>query len=166
MYNTQNLYNTTTQTGAVVVDNTPPSIGVPYQNPPGQSVDPSVTLNVSQGSSVSVSVNITDPSGVEQATLSYNNGSGWVNLTMSLSTGNQYAATIPGQSAGTSVTYYVTATDGALNTGRTPADTLYYPYNVISEFPNFALLLLILAVGATLVVVTSKTTKRKSPPLK
>jgi hypothetical protein len=162
LYNTFYLGATATQTSAVVTDNTPPTIGTPYQNPPGQLVDPSVTLNVTQGSTVNVSVNITDAaSGVKQVILSYNNGSGWVNQTMS-ATGNLYAATIPGQPAGTSVTYYITAIDNVLNTARTPSDQLYYQYNVIPEFANFAVLLLILAVGTTLATVTSRTTKPKN----
>ena len=164
MYNTLYLSTTATNTSAVVVDNTPPTMSTPYQDPPGQSVVANVTLNVTQGSSmvnVNVSVNITDAaSGVKQAILSYNTGSGWVNLTMS-PTGNLYTATIPGQPNGTMVTYYLTAIDNVLNTARTPTDQLYYPYNVVPEF-NFAVLLLILAIGTTLAIVTSRTTKRKS----
>jgi hypothetical protein len=165
MYNTLYLSTTATNTSAVVVDNTPPTMSTPYQDPPGQSVVANVTLNVTQGSSmvnVNVSVNITDAaSGVKQAILSYNTGSGWVNLTMS-PTGNLYTATIPGQPNGTMVTYYMTAIDNVLNTARTPTDQLYYyPYNVVPEF-NFAVLLLILAIGTTLAIVTSRTTKRKS----
>jgi len=164
MYNTYYLSTTATNTSAVVVDNTPPTMSTPYQNPPGQSVDPNVTLNVTQGSAmvnVNVSVNITDAaSGVKQGILSYNTGSGWVNLTMS-PTGNLYTATIPGQPNGTMVTYYITAIDNVLNAARTPTDQLYYPYNVVPEF-NSAVLLLILAIGTTLTIVTSRTTKRKS----
>jgi hypothetical protein len=164
MYNTLYLSTTATNSSAVVVDNTPPTIDNPYQDPPGQSVVANVTLNVTQGSSmvnVNVSVNITDAaSGVKQAILSYNTGSGWVNLTMS-PTGNLYTATIPGQPNGTVVNYYITAIDNVLNTARTPTDQLYYPYNVVPEF-NFAVLLLILAIGTTLAIVTSRTTKRKS----
>jgi hypothetical protein len=167
MYNTYNLSATATQTSAVMIDNTPPTIGTPYQDPPGQYVNSSVTLNVNQSLDVSVSVNITDTaSGVEQAILSYNiNATGWVNQTMT-ATGNLYNATIPGQTAGTTVTYYITAIDRALNTARTPTGQLNYPYNVIiPEFNSTALLLilaLILAIGTTLAIVTSKTTKRKS----
>jgi hypothetical protein len=166
MYNTYYLSTTATNTSAVIVDNTPPTMSTPYQNPPGQSVVANVTLNVTQGSSpvtVNVSVNITDAaSGVRQAILSYsvNSGSTWVNLTMS-PTGNLYTATIPGQPNGTVVTYYITAIDNVLNAARTPTDQLYYPYNVVPEF-NFAVLLLILAIGTTLAIATSRTTKRKS----
>jgi hypothetical protein len=168
MYNTYYLSTTATNTSAVVVDNTPPTIGTPYQDqpPPGQSVVANVTLNVTQGSSmvnVNVSVNITDAtSGVKQAILSYNTTSGWVNQTMSHPNGNLYTATIPGQPNGTLVTYYITAIDNVTNAAWTPTDRLlYYQYNVIPEF-NFAVLLLILAIGTTLAIVTSRTTKRKS----
>lgn len=112
---------------------------------------------------VNVSVNITDAaSGVKQAILSYNNGTGWVNQTMSHPNGTLYTATIPGQANGTFVTYYITAFDNVSNAAWTPTDRLlYYQYNVIPEF-NFAVLLLILAIGTTLAIVTSRTTKRKS----
>jgi len=168
MYNTLYLSTTATNTSAVIVDNTPPTIGTPYQDQPspGQSVVANVTLNVTQGSSmvnVNVSVNITDAaSGVKQAILSYNNGTGWVNQTMSHPNGTLYTATIPGQANGTFVTYYITAFDNVSNAAWTPTDRLlYYQYNVIPEF-NFAVLLLILAIGTTLAIVTSRTTKRKS----
>jgi hypothetical protein len=161
MYNNYGLSTTASQTNAVVIDNTSPSVSTAYQNPPGQLADPTVTLNVSQGTAVTVSVNVTDASsGVKQAVLSYNNGAGWVNQTMS-GTGSLYTATIPGQPAGTAVTYYVTAIDNALNAARTPTDQLYYPYSVVPEF-NFALLLLIVAIGTTLAMLTSRTTRRKS----
>ncbi|MGD0029027.1 MAG: hypothetical protein ABSC91_08825 [Candidatus Bathyarchaeia archaeon] len=168
MYNTLYLSTTATNTSAVIVDNTPPTIGTPYQDQPapGQPVVANVTLNVTQGSSmvnVNVSVNITDAaSGVNRAILSYNNGTGWVNVTMSHPSGTLYAATIPGQPNGTFVTYYITAFDNVSNAAWTPTDRLlYYQYNVIPEF-NFAVLLLILAIGTTLAIVTSRTTKRKS----
>jgi hypothetical protein len=115
---------------------------------------------------VTVSANVTDVSGVTNVTLFYNNGSGWVNETMTLSTGNLYTATIPGQLLGTSVNYYITATNSLNGTTRTPGDQLYYPITVVPEFGSFAMLLLILAVATTLATVTSRTTKRKSPPLK
>jgi len=145
---------------------TGPQISTPYQNPPGQFASSSVTLQVANETDVTVSANITDVSGVASATLFYNNGSGWVNETMTLSTGNLYTATIPGQPLGTSVTYYITATNSLNSTTRSPGDQLYYPITVVPEFGSFVMLLLILAIATTLATVTSRTTKRKSPPLK
>jgi hypothetical protein len=140
---------------------TGPHIGIPYQNPPGQYTNSSVTLYVMNNTSVIVTANITDVIGVTSATLSYNNGSGWVNLTMSLTTGNQYTATIPGQGwtapSGTKLTYYITAINSLTSTARTPAGQLYYPYVVTPEFGSFAVLLLTLAIGTVVVAVMSKT---------
>jgi hypothetical protein len=134
-------------------------IGTPYQNPPGQNVAPGVTLQVNNDTDVTVSANITDTISITNATLSYNNGSGWVNQTMS-ATGNLYAATIPGQPQGTNVTYYITATD-SLNYTRSPTGQLYYPYTVIPEFGSFMVLLLVLVIGTTLVIVMSKTKRAR-----
>jgi hypothetical protein len=170
LYNTYNLSTTATQTNAIVIDNTPPIIETLYQTPPGETVQPNVTVNVDQGLNVTVRVNVTDAtSGVKQVILSYNvTATEWANITMQKTTGNEYTATIPSSqlSIGTTITYYITALDNATNTAKTPTNGIYFQYHVIPEFSNFTVLLLILAIGTTLALAASKTTKRKSPPLK
>jgi len=170
MFNAYNLSTTVTQTNAIVIDTAPPIIETPYQTPPGQTIQPNVTVNVDQGLNVTVRVNVTDAtSGVKQVILSYNvTATEWTNITMQKTTGNEYTATIPSSqlSIGTTVTYYITALDNATNTAKTSTNGIYFQYHVIPEFSNFAVLLLILAIGTTLAVAASKTTKRKSPPLK
>jgi hypothetical protein len=65
-------------------------------------------------------------------------------------------------SARANVTYYIKAVYNLNNTATTLTDELYIQYNVVPEFPNFALLLLILTVGTALTMVTAKTKKGKS----
>jgi PKD repeat protein len=170
MFNAYNLSTTVTQTNAIVIDTAPPIIETPYQTPPGQTIQPNVTVNVTQGLNVTVRVNVTDAtSGVKQVILSYNvTATEWANITMQKTTGNEYTATIPSSqlSIGTTITYYITALDNTTNTAKTPTNGIYFQYHVIPEFSNFTVLLLILAIGTTLAVAASKTTKRKSPPLK
>jgi len=162
--------NIGTDTVTFTQDTTPPSIYPPYQDPPGKTVEPNVTVEVDVGLNVTVRVNVTDAtSGVKQVIISYNvTATEWTNITMQKTTGNEYMATIPSSqlSIGTTITYYITAVDNATNTAKTPTNGIYFQYHVIPEFSNFAVLLLILAIGTTLAVAASKTTKRKSPPLK
>ncbi|MEM2117922.1 MAG: Ig-like domain-containing protein [Candidatus Bathyarchaeia archaeon] len=66
---------------------------------------------------VLVSVNVTEPqfaSGVKEVILAYNNGTGWMNTTMSVQ-GGLYVATIPAFPYGTLVQYRVYAFDNARN---------------------------------------------------
>jgi len=140
---------------------TGPYISTPYQNPPGNYVSTTVTLQVPNATSVTVSTNITDVSGISSATLFYNNGSGWVNQTMT-STGNLYTGTIPGQVPGTTVSYYITATNNLNVTATTVVNSLYFEYNVIPEFTNLALLLFILAIGSAVITVISRSRRRKT----
>jgi PKD repeat protein len=162
--------NIGTDTVTFTQDTTPPSIYPPYQDPPGQTVQANVTVNVDPGQNITIRVNVTDTlSGIKQVMLTYNtSATEWANITMLKTTGNEYTATIPSSqlSIGTTVTYYITATDNTNNTAKTPTNGIYFQYHVVPEFSNFAVLLLILAIGTTLAIAASKTTKRKSPPLK
>ncbi|MGI9455914.1 MAG: lamin tail domain-containing protein, partial [Aeoliella sp.] len=61
---------------------------------------------------ITVSTFISDPDGIGSATLWYRpNGGSWTSLSMSLGGDGKYFASIPGQSAGTIVQFYVEATD-------------------------------------------------------
>ncbi len=81
---------------------------------------------------VSVLVNATEAefaSGVKEVILSYNNGAGWINVTMTLQEG-LYAATIPEFAFGTTVQYRVYAFDIAGNW----ANVDIYSYTVQDRF--------------------------------
>jgi hypothetical protein len=148
MYNTDVLGNTTTQTNAVMIDNTPPTIGTPTQVPLNSSgVQPTDTVNVS--------VSVTDTgSGVYNVTLGYNNGT-WYEVTMTLTSG-LWQASIPPQSAGTTVQYNITAYDKAGNKAVNDNAGAYYIYNVMPEFPTVTVLIALMASTAILTVLVKK----------
>ena len=160
IFNTHNLSTTATQTNAVIIDNTPSTISNPYQDPPGQVVYPGVTIEVNVGQNVTVRVNVTDlTSGVKTVILSCNvTATQWANITMQ-KTGNEYTATIPSSQLPvcTTITYYITATDNAGNTAKTPTSGIYFQYHVIPEFTQtLAVLLIFLAFAATIAIRKKK----------
>jgi hypothetical protein len=71
---------------------------------------------------VTVSVNAADPENMASVALKYSvNAGAWQNATMVSQGGGRYAATIPGQSAGALVQFYVEGTDGAGAVSQYPA---------------------------------------------
>jgi hypothetical protein len=148
--------NTGSQTVTFTVDTAPPVILTPTQVPAANSVQPN--------EAVTVSANVTDAiSGVSSATLSYSNDTvTWTNVTMTYNaTTGLYQATIPGYPGGTSISYYVSAIDGAGNSAVNNNAGTYYVYPVIPEFPTITVLLMLMALAAALIVLTKrrKTTK-------
>ena len=99
---------------------------------------------------VKVAVDVSDSvSGVESVTLSYSidNWSTWENLPMNLnSTNGLWQATIPGQEIWTTVNYKILCYDNAGNDAFSNGTGLYYEYQVISEFPSWTILPLLLIV--------------------
>ena len=168
MFNTYNLSTTATQTNAIIIDSTPPSIGLPYQEPPGQTIQPNQTVNVDLGLNVTVRVNVTDAtSGVKQVILSYTynvTATQWANITMQPTTGNEYNATIPSSQLpiSTTITYYITATDNTDNTAKTPTNGIYFQYHVIPEFTYTLAILLTLLAFAALIAITKRKEQRLS----
>jgi hypothetical protein len=148
--------NIGSQTVTFTVDTAPPVIKTPTQIPAANSVQPN--------QAVTVSANVTDAiSGVSSATLSYSNDTvTWTNVTMTYNaTTGLYQATIPGYPGGTTVSYYVSAIDGAGNSAVNNNAGTYYVYSVIPEFPTITVLLVLMALATALIVLTKrrKTTK-------
>ena len=111
-----NVYSTRV---IVTVDNTEPTIGEPSISPEAPT----------EGDTVIVKVNVTDAlSGLREVILSYSTDGGitWTNITMTLGPEGYYTATIPGQPAGTTVSYKIYACDIAGNWARSPT----YSYTV------------------------------------
>jgi branched-chain amino acid transport system substrate-binding protein len=105
-------------------DITPPAISGIEKSPGTPTVDNDVT----------VSATITDALvGVKTASLHYSTDDGvtWTSLPMELTGGTKYAATIPKQTNGTVVRYYINATDSNLNTASSTAAT----YTVSTDRP-------------------------------
>jgi parallel beta-helix repeat protein len=138
-------------------DITPPTIGTPSRIPDG---------DVFPDQEVTISVNVTDAiSGVKNVTLFYttNNGDTWTSLPMNYnSASGSYMATIPGQPAGTLVRYKIVAYDHAGNNATIDGTEAYCIYQVIPEFPQNPILILLMLT--TLITTTLWKTKRKHQP--
>jgi len=149
--------NTVEKTVAVNVDNTPPSIGTPSWLPEEPYAD----------KQVNVSSLVSDPapgSGLKSVILRYkNNADGeWQSIEMvEISSGN-WTATIPGQSAGENVTFYIESLDNVENS----AETQKYSYTVGALPVPWALYaavgLGIAALVATAIYLWYRRRKRKS----
>ncbi|MEM4713144.1 MAG: right-handed parallel beta-helix repeat-containing protein [Candidatus Bathyarchaeia archaeon] len=139
---------------AYFVDDIPPQISDPSQNPPPENVQPY--------QDVTVTVTVTDyGSGVKNVTLWYStdNGTTWTTLNMTELLANTYQATIPGYGNCTWVTYKIIAYDNTENMAVKDNNGYNYQYHVIPEIPSTTLLLAILTL-TTLIAIIWKT-KRK-----
>jgi hypothetical protein len=142
----------------VYASTTPPTIGTPTQVP--------LSNNVNASQSVTVSVNVTDNSGVglKNVTLSYSttNVPPFPNvaaMTLNATTG-LWDYTIPGYPDGTTVYYYVTAYDNAGIFAVNNNSSLYFSYPVVPEFFSAVLLIVILVAMASAVVLMRKKINR------
>ena len=150
--------NTASDTVTFTLDTTPPAISNPYQNPPGQIIQPNTIVNVDAGQNVTVTTNITEPY-LDTVTLSYKiNQTQWINITMTHTTGNEYTATIPSSNlpVGANVTYYITATDKAGNTAKTPTNGIYFQYSIVPEFTTLTMLIILLISTILAVAINRK----------
>ena len=91
-------------------DNTPPSVEV------------SSPSSVPIGQAILVRANVSDPSGIVAATLFYRGtqDTGYHSLAMTIVTGTNWTATIPGQRSAGTVDFYVVANDTWENEARAP----------------------------------------------
>jgi len=124
----------------VILEDSPPTIGSPIQEP----------TTVTSSQNVTVSVSVTDESGVLEVILSYSTDEGatWTNVTMSKVAGDVYEGGIPGFSYGTNVSYIIIAYDIFGNDAVKPNTGQYYVYEVIPEFSTWPVFL------ATLILIT------------
>jgi hypothetical protein len=127
-------------------DATLPSISTPVNMPLEPTPDQEVTITVE----------VTDSSGVQMVILSYNDNGEYTNVTMSLITGNTYSADIPSMPDETEVRYRIIATDNLGNVAENDNLGLLYNYTVIPEFPSATIFALtfITATYARTVAVT------------
>jgi len=131
------------------VDNTPPTIGVPLQDPDSASVE--------SDQSVTVSVEVTDEGvGVSGVVLSYSidGGHTWIDTAMPSISVNTYSGEIPAFEEGKNIQYKILAYDSADNLAVEDNSESYYSYTVIPEFQNF--LILIFIVSTVLAIILTK----------
>ncbi|MGB9684129.1 MAG: hypothetical protein ACPL1Z_04270 [Candidatus Bathyarchaeales archaeon] len=154
--------NTASDTVSFTLDNTAPSISNPYQDPPGQVVQPGETVEVEVGYNITVKVNVTELN-PEKVSLYYNiSATEWREIQMNPTTGNQYTATIPSGSLEpcTTIYYYILAVDKAGNTAQTPVAGVYFETHIISEF---TMLTIIVALLAFTVAIAAKGKNKTRP---
>lgn len=132
-------------------DNNAPIISIPSRIPEGQ---------VQPNQEVEISVNITDlESGVKNATIYYNLNSSqtWVRIVMDCnSTSTFYNVTIPGQPEETYVRYRIVAFDEVGNNATLDGTEPYCVYQVIPEFPSFAIIPLFMTAILLAAIVYGK----------
>lgn len=146
-----------------VIDTTPPAISNPYQNPPGQTVQPGETVEIEVGFNITVKVSATDFC-IEKVSLYYNvSATEWREIQMTPTASGEYAATIPSSSYPpcTTIQYYIKAVDLAGNTAQTPTAGVYFTSHIISEYQKIVLAALLPTI--TLIIALAKKWKRKSP---
>ena len=144
---------------AYFIDNIPPEISEPWQDPPANNVQPL--------QNVTVWVNVTDyGTGIKNVTLWYsiNNGTTWtiINMTeLPIPSGMwiTYKATIRGYENCTWITYKIVAYDNAGNNATKDNNGYDYQYHVIPEFPSMPILILLMLT--TLITTALWKTKRK-----
>jgi parallel beta-helix repeat protein len=141
---------------AFFVDDIPPEIGTPTQDPTPDNVQPYQT--------VTVRINVTDfGTGVHNVTLWYslNNGTTWTPTNMTEISENIYQATIPGYENCTWVSYKIVAYNNAGNNATKDNFAFYYKYHVIPEFPSAATMSLFMFFIMLAVVFTKGRLPRK-----
>jgi len=139
-----------------VLDITPPTIGIPSQNPGPTAVGPYQNVNVT--------VEVTDEgTGVREVNISYSidEGETWINTTMNNTEGNTYLGEIPGFLADTHVQYKIIAHDNADNPAVEDNAGEYYVYTVIPEFQG--LIILIIIVTTSIAMILAKKKKQLQP---
>jgi parallel beta-helix repeat protein len=147
---------------AYFIDNIPPEISEPWQDPLPDNVQPF--------QNVTVWVNVTDyGTGIKNVTLWYsiNNGTSWTIRNMTAlpipsDTWITYEATIDGYENCTWVTYKIIAYDNAENNATKDNNGYGYQYHVIPEYPFTPILILLILT--TLTATTLWETKRKRQP--
>jgi len=133
----------------VAMDNTAPQIIALYHHPETPL----------EGQEVKVFVNITDMSGVKNATILFkvNDGEIWFNATMSYNSSTRlFEGTIPEMPAGTTISYIVVIYDNLENVAIGDNEGEYYIYTVIHEFPTLTVLLLSFLLFAIILILTQK----------
>jgi hypothetical protein len=146
--------------GSRTLDTTPPTIGIPSQNPGPTAVEPR--------QNVTVTANVVDEeTGIREVILSYsvNESQTWINITMKNISNNIYAVEIPGFEAGTHVQYKIIAYDKANNAAVEDKNGEYYVYTVIPEFQNNIILIFMVIVLIMFVLTKSRKVHDSKSPI-
>jgi parallel beta-helix repeat protein len=143
---------------AYFIDDIPPEIGDPWQDPPPDNVQPL--------QNVTVWVSVTDyGTGIKNVTLWYrvNNGLEWTILNMTEISQGTYQAIIQGYENCTWVTYKIVAYDNAGNSATKDNNGYCYQYHVIPEHPSTMALALIMLTTLFATALLKPKRKRQHP---
>jgi hypothetical protein len=143
------------------IDNIPPEISEPWQDPPAN--------NVQLLQNVTVWVNVTDyGTGIKNVTLWYsiNNGTTWTIINMTelpipSNTWITYKATIKGYENCTWITYKIVAYDNAGNNATKDNNGYGYKYHVIPEYPLTMMLTMLILTTSIATILLKKKGKAK-----
>ena len=139
--------NSDQDTITVTVDNTPPIIANSLWTPKEPLVSEEVV--------VSVMVSDTGGSGIQNVNLCYQTNDDWLILQM-INSNDVWTTTIPGQSEGINVTFFVEAFDNTGNYAISEETEPYSTYQVIPELISIQTLLILLMITTILVIVTKR----------
>ncbi len=107
---------------------------------------------------ISINATVTDSSGVQSVTLHYRvNGGTWIEVSMTLVSGDLYSVTIGSFAVSDTIEYYLTAVDNSINHNAATEDNsgLYYSFAVYSTIPEFQTFSLFLPAMTFLFLVFS-----------
>ena len=138
------------------VDSTPPTFGALSQNPAGESIE--------ADQSVTVTAEVTDEGvGVDEVILSYssNGGDTWVDVPMTIVSGDTYSGEIPGFEQGKHIQYKILAYDNNVNLAVEDNSESYYTYTVITELQDFLIVMFVLSAALAIILVLSRKRKKK-----
>jgi parallel beta-helix repeat protein len=141
---------------AYFVDDIPPEISDPWQDPPANNVQPL--------QNVTVWVNVTDyGTGIKNVTLWYSidNGLEWTILNMTKISEDTYKAIIRGYENCTWITYKIVAYDNAGNNATKDNNGYGYQYHVIPEYPSTIMLILLMLTTSIATIFLKKKRKAK-----
>jgi parallel beta-helix repeat protein len=141
---------------AYFIDDIPPEMSDPWQDPPANNVQPF--------QDVTVWVNVTDyGTGIKNVTLWYSidNGLEWTILNMTEISEDTYQAIIRGYGNCTWVTYKIVAYDNAGNNATKDNNGYGYQYHVIPEYP-LALILVMLMLTTLIATIPLKKRRTKN----
>lgn len=82
-----------------------------------------------------VTTTVTDDDGLKSVTLKYNVGDGWLDAAMTVTEGNIYSGSIPGQEPGSLITFYIEAIDNndEITVAPAGAPTNYFDFAIIVD---------------------------------
>jgi len=145
-----------------VIDTAPPTISNPYQNPPGQTIQPGETVEIEAGFNITVKVSVTDFC-IEKVSLYYNiSATEWKEIQMNPASG-EYVATIPSSiyPPCTTIQYYIEAVDLAGNAAQTPTAGVYFASHIIPEYQK----IVSTSILPIITLITALAKKRKKENL-